>query len=458
MWGMLAAAALGLANAAQPATARKSDTGEGEVICLSFLSIWRGSLEETARIETVPIPDSYRQSFAWTGCQNLSKGSLIDWHIAFGSERSVTPALQFLERTAREGILAPPEFERRLPSAIAEARKRIDALKPADERDIAFSRRAASYQAERLALRTSKEFRALRSFVAAQERYQFLAGVYLRAAAAFDSPALLAKSSEYLAPALKGAEQLFEGQRVAMAKSASVGEEAGLASVNVNTIRALEMHHAVTRARLSRAPGDIAAAAEIIRANSDPVMSEAAKAIDRGRRDYCRGEDTSYALRAACRGENSLELRLRAFWVNAALLELLGGEAVAAAPRISSSDSYQVALEVLEATEEEYFPDWVRYTPEIDERVTLYLAKSDRLLADAGPADQDGYDEADEALALLLQAERLVPFALHPNRFAAIARRYLAIIQRWPRDELAPETARFAAYFKGVLGMRLPRP
>lgn len=369
----------------------------------------------------------------------------------------MTPALLFLERTARERVLAPSEFESRLPAIIAAARKRVDALTPPGEREVVFSQRAASYQADRRALRSSREFRALQPFVTAQQRYEFLAGVYLDAAEAFESPALLAKSSEYLAPALKGAELLYEGQRVAMRAGSSVGEEAGLATIGINTIRALEMRHAVTRARLTRTAADIAAAADIIRANGDPVMRDAAEAIDSGERDYCRADGITEALRAACGSENSLDRRLRAFWLNAALLELLAGGKASVAPRIAASDSFEVGLKVLEATESEWEPDQMRYTPEIGERVALYLAKADRLIADArtsGEADQPESDKVDEALALLLKAERLVPYALNPNRFAAIARRFVEITEGLPGDRVSPEIARYAAYFRGLLATR----
>jgi len=202
--------------AAPHASATSSVPKERELtICLAFALNWRGTLDDVRKIAVQPDPESYRRLYEWTGCQNLVKGSLIDWHLAFGDERSTTQALQFLATTGLEGQPSVQDFETALPDAWRRAEQTIKRhpLKPG----------AAGLEREEAmrALRKDKAIRYLQTLVAAHERFALAAALYLRGAEFFHSQALLDKAAIYLEPLDKAGKFFYEGQRVAKAAEGS---------------------------------------------------------------------------------------------------------------------------------------------------------------------------------------------------------------------------------------------
>ena len=98
----------------------------GETICLPVLRLWDGTVDDIRRIESDPVPASYRSGQQSCGGP-LRSIDLIGWHDRFGTEASVTAALSFIEqRDAR----ARNEAERNMRGDIARALAAISAEYP----------------------------------------------------------------------------------------------------------------------------------------------------------------------------------------------------------------------------------------------------------------------------------------------------------------------------------------
>src|SRR5688572_1512286 len=109
MLGLFAALAL----AAAPAPARKeAELEDRQTICLSIGHVWRGDNADIRRIASVPVPQSFRDRFHGDACsrRQLLEDSLIEWHLAFGTEASTTSALAFLEADLPRDAPAATEF------------------------------------------------------------------------------------------------------------------------------------------------------------------------------------------------------------------------------------------------------------------------------------------------------------------------------------------------------------
>ena len=436
--------------AAPHASATSSVSKEREpTICLTFALNWRGTLDDVRQIAVKPIPESYRRLYGWTGCQNLVKGSLIDWHLAFGDERSTTQALQFLATTALEGQLSVQDFETALPDAWRRAEQTIKRhpLKPG----------AAELEREEAmqALRNDKAIRYLQTLVAAHDRFALLAALYLRGAEFFRSQALLDKAAIYLEPLDKAGEFFYEGQRVAKAAEGSTLQiAASIETRGVNNLHDLQMRYALARARISQSPVDLSAAAAVIQENGDPIMREAAEPlIDRGE-EFCESPSASEMLRASCDNENDLAGRLRSFWRSLAQVELANGTK---APRPGMQfPAFDVAWQAIDAAAGQTVPERVRYDSASDDHVILLLAKAEAQIGRSQAANTPPEEAASlraESLNDLFRAERLTPPSLNPNRFRQIADLYLTIFKSGPQDRQAAmiEEARQAAYLQQIL-------
>lgn len=418
-------------------------------ICLTFALNWRGTLDDVRRIAAEPIPQSYRRLYGWTWCQNLVKGSLIDWHLAFGDERSTTQALQFLATTALEGQPSIQDFETALPDAWRRAEQTIKRhpLKPG----------AAGLQREEelQALRSDKAIRHLQTLVAAHERFALLATLYLRGAEFFRSQALLDEADIYLEPIGKAGKFFYEGQRVAKAAEGSTLQiAAGIETRGVNTLHDLQMRYALARARISQSPVDLTAAAAVIEENDDPIMRAAAEPlIDRGE-EFCDSVSASEMLRASCDDENDLAGRLRSFWRSLAQVELVNGTK-ARRPGMQFP-AFDVAWHAIDAAVGQTVPDRVRYDSASDDHVILLLAKAEAQIRRSQTASAPPEEVASlraESLNDLFRAERLTPPSLNPNRFRQIADLYLNIFKSEPQARRAGmiEEARQAAYLQQVV-------
>lgn len=397
-------------------------------ICLTFALRWIPTPEETSRITTTPVPDSYRRNYGWTGCQHLMKGALIDWHLAFGDEESTSRALQFLSATALDGMPSIDKFDHDLPIALKNAQNgRED---------------GASMQ-------------KLRRLVEAHNRFLFLASEYLRAAEFWKSGALLGESARYLAPTSHGLDTLYGGARISMAETPPAWDAEDLFTGNINRIRDLEMRYAITRAQLSGSAADLKSAADVVEQNLDGVvMTSAEPLVDRGR-DYCDSVAASDALKHACDAENDLSGRLRSVWQNAALIELLSSGTVSAI-RAKPFGTFEVAVNAIRAASVNYGdPYIVRYDETTDDEVELFLERAEdkyRRSQMHASGNLQSLALRSSALNDLSYAERLTPAALNRNRFRQIADLYLRIYDTAVslKSPVKSEEARQAAYLRVV--------
>ncbi|WP_404335511.1 hypothetical protein AB2M62_16415 [Sphingomonas sp. MMS12-HWE2-04] len=422
---------------------RKSD------ICLTFARNWQGTHEELRRIAVEPIPQSYRRQYGWTWCEHLMKGSLIDWHLAFGDERSTTEALRFLATTALEGMPSVRDAETALPAVWRKAQAAVQ------HRPISPEASGPARYRQIEALRRDRAVRQLQMLIVAHDRFAFLAEQYLRAAEFFRSRALLEEASRYLTPLTNAEARFYEGVRVAKAADGSILQYAvGIEARGVNLLHDLQMRYALTTARISGSAADLAAAAAVIEENDDAVMRAAIQPLLGDDGTFCETDVASEILAAACKGENDLPGRIRAFWRSKAQIEL--AEDVRPAARNLSFSAFDVAWHAIDAAARPAFPESVHYNSATDDHVVLLLARAEaqfrRSQAPNIPAE-DATSLRREALGDLFRAERLTPPALNPNRFRQIAERYLSILQSEPqaRQRGMDEEMRQAAYLRQVL-------
>jgi len=214
------------------------------------------------------------------------------------------------------------------------------------------------------------------------------------------------------------------------------------------------MRYALARARISKSPVDLSAAAAVIQENGDPIMREAAEPlIDRGE-EFCESPSSSEMLRASCNKENDLAARLRSFWRSLAQLELANGTK---APRPGMQfPAFDVAWQAIDAAAGQTVPERIRYDSASDDHVILLLAKAEAQIGRSQAANTPSEEVASsraESLNDLFRAERLTPPSFNPNRFRQIADLYLTIFKLGPQDRQAAmiEEARQAAYLQQIL-------
>lgn len=418
-----------LMSPAASAAPAQQDEGKHSEICVTVISRWGATLAETANIHANPVPDSYRQGYGWTGCQNLAKGNLIDWHLAFGDETSTGRALQFLADTAIDDMPTIAEFERDLPIVWDKA------------------------QTENGEGPSTKKLRRL---IEAHRRFLFLATEYLRAAEFFQSNDLLAKSARFLNPTQLGLKVLYGDGRIALADEPESRGAEGLFSGNINAIRDLEMRYALTRAKISGLPADSKMAGDTIEQNFDTVVTDAVVPLFERGRAYCEASTASDDLMEACSYENGLSGRLRSIWKNVALFELFSGRAISATSKVNAG-SFDVAMKAIEvATLPGNDPRALRYDETTDDEVELFLARAAAKFRQSQAASSgDGKPQALQSAALddLASAERLAPVAANPNRFRQIAEFYLRIYDSAVslKSPMTPEKSRQAIYLREVL-------
>lgn len=411
--------------AALPASAPAAQDDEGgQVICVSVAHLWWGSSEDVRRIRTIAVPDSFRRIFEGGGCSSWSlvKEMLIDWHLAFGDEASVTAALAYLEANYTRNMPAPAA----LPRLIAATRSAARSDRPPSH--------------SRLVQRQG-ELRL------AHQNFLFLAQNYLRAADFHQSHALYAKARIYAAAALAGLAAPLPGD----------------SEDRPNELRDLEMRLALVRAGFTRSPADIAAAQAVLDRNYDPTLAAGAARAEDG--DPCELGDRPdpEGLRAACNDENDFRGRLTDYWTAQARLDLLKAadpglfdlRTVRPAPNGSSfvprgegatvptddwpqPDAFGHAIRLLARQRPDMIPEQARRYDNIDDAVVLlHLLRADLFARRAAatpvpdPDSQAAYrarELRDAALFDLSEALRIAGPAEQAGRFRQLATRYLEIV------------------------------
>ena len=433
-----------LANA--PPKARMAAT---EVICVGGPK-WSASPDETRQIRQQPIPVSYRSLFeSKAPCVRwaLNTEWLVDWHLGFGTEASVEPALAYLENDYLKGIPPVARYRAQLEQAATRAIPDLHRARSIKQPP------GLNYSAQGRFMESREAIRAFRRLEDDRHRYKFLAAQYLRAAEEFGSKTLLDQADRYLKPALDAAEFLEPLERQ---------PPFTLFAFNLHTYETddLKMRAAILRAPLTRRPNDIAAAETIVRSLRRPLYDRIAETAASGGDDFCdidRGWSQAEETEAACRSDDEIEFRVVHYWVNRAILDFLEAK-----PEVRSDE---LATRLL---------DWERLsdgshccarsaTEELFRLLQARAAMHERRareLAAAGDSFK-AQDDWRQALLDLQQAERLITPFDAPRRFERVARHSLALwdaesalfgSEEERRRHSYAGDARYRAYLRALLG------
>jgi hypothetical protein len=376
-----------LLAATTPSTDAGTSAQTGNTItCLTIKAgPWSGTPEERRHIDSTPVPQRLKDDWFPKGCETIDRGSFLEWHLRYGAPGSTAAALNWVETTTLKGIETPNDF-------------RVAAKKDVTEN------RGGAGAADRAR-------RDLNAFYA----YAFLAGQYLRAAEYFHSSELLTKAEPYVVAVNLGLD-VFEP------------------SSEMSDWRDFGARYAVEKAYETGSIDDVAAADKLL--NQTPGGPRLMKAlVDQVRMngDVCGGgagssaPDIAEGLAEACAAEPNLSDRVRRYWRDRAMLDLVGA-------RIATTDrAYDAVSTASELLQQKVLEDGVgsypsgrtRYTREADEVVGLYLAAADSGIAcarhhpgvDDPPCDQGAASYLDAAEAIVSPAE-------NPNRFRQISAAY----------------------------------
>jgi hypothetical protein len=417
---------------------------EEQTICVGGPD-WHPSLDDARTIEATPVPASFRTLFEsvqpcvrWAMSEHL----IVDWHMRFGSERSIAAALTYLERDYMTS-LPPPERHR------GELERAWRAAGPDLTRAQAIGQPAnLEYSPRYRFMERSRPIQRFNSLVEAREKYRFLAEQHLRAAEEFGSAALLARAEPYLL-ALAASESFLEPLE-------DLPPAASLLHFNLHNFRTddLRMRAAVLRAQLSRSAADIAAAETLLGQMETSPLRRLAEAAYSGGEGFCDiGSDSNdaEALQQFCASDHAAAERAINFALSRAALDLLGAK-----PRHERMD--HTAVRLLERVRAH---DTSRccYRSEDEDLLRLRLASADfhrrRFAEGIERADTD-LGEWWEAQAQLREAERLAPPHSAPARFKRIARQWLALSETaagesHARQASTPQLVRYAAYLRHLL-------
>lgn len=456
------------------ANADPEDDGE---ICLAIGHLWRGDSRDIELIRPVPVPDSYRRRFEAGGCARfqLVEQSLIDWHLAFGDERTTTSALAYLEGQYRKGVPAPEDLGAQFAAALRDARRTIEAarLPPiGDPKRSARERRVRDAPSVRRAVKAA----------GAYSQYVELAGAYVRAAEIYGSARLLVKAELYFAPAQAGDALVSEWETQA---ASAVGNFVQVSSRRSKEVADLEMRIPILRARLSRSAHDFESAAGAMTRRYEPVFETAADNARDHSGEFCEIDGESKveeisALELACDDEHGLRLRTMDFWRNRAHLDLLmAGDPVRFEPvpyhrPVAGSGFVRRSAPAADAKPGGSFfafetAAWLLRNRDVKERgegpapldgagidlFSLLLARSEmHARRSSGPGGDS--DEIGPALDYAAQAAQLVPPHDAPALFRQASESWLAL---WARAGTSSDAShrqradrsRFAAYLRSTL-------
>lgn len=304
---MLFAAALMLLPA--PASAQVEGEAEAaETVCLAIGHIWNGTDEESAAIEQEPVPASFKQTDQGGGCEafQLLRHTLIDWHMNFGTERSIRPALRYYAG-GRFDVPDGPDWE----TVWARAAPALDRAKA----EVAAKH---DYQAGTLLLAQDKAATALLARLRAWQSRMGVAHHYLRAADLWQSKTLLADAR----PVVEWVEEsaAFLKSKGLLAKEGDSQPLANILRVTYSDEEEQFGLHArmlALTAELSGKPEDAARVQEAVASLETPLLKRLMEEGWRHGDDLCDAGDRSDLadLNAACRDENNIERTLLTYAV-----------------------------------------------------------------------------------------------------------------------------------------------
>lgn len=432
-----AALLLGTAAAAQQPTAEPEDGG---AICVSG-PLWWPSSDDVQHIEAEPVPASFRSIFESTAaCSRmaLNERHLVNWHLAFGSERTLTAALDYIVADYLRDVPTPEAYR----GALRSAWRRF-------ERDVRRTAHLPPVERSRL-IREGEGYERVTRVVDLDRQFGYLAEWALRGAEDFRSAALLAISERFLAPLVDGSR--FLAERPAE-ETRRLGILFGYTGHRLDDFR---MRAAILRARLSGGASDLQAAETLLTTLYRPIYLEAAQAAsDEG---LCEFEDepAQTALRAACR-EDNFTAHVMNYWINRAMLDLL---------RDVAEPNDDLAFEILTRAERCCAYSRGHYREATDDQRRLLLARAERGIrrfevALARDERHDAISDGFDALHDLQRAERMIPPFDRPRHFREVAQAWLRLHERiegaYAIDDERPEGGvvamrhRYAAYLRHLL-------
>lgn len=444
---LLVASLFWLAGAGGTAGAQPSATPEEATICLAIATHWTPRNNETRNIEAEPVAPSFRRIMEAGGCGRFSlvKQDLISWHLKFGSERSTTAALAYLEQELTSDATPPTGY------LVALERAWRTALP--DLRGAAATRQSegANYSARHRVMERSATVARFQRLVYARGIYVDVAREYLRAGEEFASQPLLARADTLLAAAEAGAAFLQPLQDQTPAS--------GLLHFNIDGVpeNDFRLRIAVARAAATRSAPDTERAQALVTAAERPFYRQLAERAHSGGDGLCdisEGWSGAEELESTCRSADNIQEQLISYWMNRAMLDLLGGDARA--------DSISLALRLLKEEERGDSGRCCWYSARED-LFRLHVARAEaaaRAATTAGdPRGNARSDALVEALEEYGRAAILAPPDEAPRRFRQVAEGWIAlwgiadafVSQNRDADAAWPQRSRYAAYLRAVL-------
>jgi hypothetical protein len=374
---------------AQPSTLPQAPT-----VCQSIAIFWYPQNSETQNIETEPVAPSFRRRMEAGACERftLVKQDLISWHLKFGTARSTTAALAYLEQELTRDAPSVEAYEAALEQAWRAALPDLQRAAETEQPE------GVNYSAAQRVLTNSATVGRFRHLVYARDTYVEVAGEYLRAGEEFDSVELLARADILLSAAeVAGAFlQPLEGQAPVH----------GLIYFNIDGVPEddFRLRIAVQQAVITRSLSDLERAQALIASAEQPFYQRLAEGAYSGGAALCdisEGWSDAEELESTCRNTSSMKEQLTGYWLNRAMLDLLSGK--------TRAKSISLALGLLRAEERSGSPRCCGYSAQED-LFRLHVARAEaasrEAFAPGDPRDATHTIAIDEAFSEYTAAEK----------------------------------------------------
>ncbi len=428
----------------------------GSVICIGGQR-WTPTLQEARVIKIEPVPPSLRAIFEprdpcayW----NEYAPKLVYWHIRFGDAQTMKAALVYIEQRLMRKNTDPSQYVNKLQQQFISAKPdMVRALEVKQPEGV-------NYNAQFRFLHSRKKVQRFKALLRDREDFQFLAGLYLRAAEEYSDTDLLAKADHYLDAAVEGAEFLASIEDTAPVK--------GQFHFNLKFFQLDDWlaRAALLRSAISRTPKTLEAAHSALQSEQGEIHGRLAKAAFSGGNSFCdiskKWGDAE--LVKQCHSEDDIQERVTDRIINLAVFHLLWIN-VAERQKQRELDAYfDHAIKLLSF---ERIPDYQtrccgRY-PDQD-LFRLYNAKADsiaRRIQSAKTKSQlsDLRSRWYQGLDSLQQAQQLYPFYQAPARSKRIAEKWLQLEETGSRlfarsdgrSLLNTDMVRFKKYLQNMI-------
>ena len=362
------------------ATPSSAQVNQGPVeICFSTGHHWKGNTSDIENIYATPIPETFRREFENNHCSYLRPISLILWHRKYGSEATMTTALDYLKK----GTITKTKLGSKLP--------------PKDR----------------------------------VEQYAKVATYYNVGAEAFESMELVKAAEKHLKEAKKYNDKLSSDLRSEV--SWSIGKYYR-DSYDGSAVEKLSREIAVTKALISGKLSDIEQAHVVLAHANMPFMQEFISHSYDYYESICDLWHLEWpkGIQEACEksGEN-YDRDVRHFLLLQTLLATVDVRASNTKQPKESYELYSCFDRMLRVVEAEFHSDTRSNNPKhLEQRARLNLAFSDMhyhlaLTAVENQQLTEVSYNIDNSLDQLLAAERHLPRHTYPSQWRRIAIRFV---------------------------------